>query len=88
MDTLVGSFVLWVSDLVRDLVVGAGVISLDKGLETQISVLVVAAEWLMVEFVVLRAAMVAMNDRIAVLSVVTLSNAVILWFIVDGPGVH
>ena len=42
----------------------------------------------MVEFVVLRAAMVAMNDRIAVLSVVTLSNAVILWFIVDGPGVH
>ncbi len=90
MSTLMRSLSLGVSDVMFDLSVRTSVTSLNKWLEVEITMLVITVEWLVVELMVLRAAMVSVNNGIVVggLSVVTLSNAAMLRSVMDGPRVH
>ncbi len=87
---LVRSLMLGVGDFMMDFFFRLGLTFLGQRLKVEISMLVIAVEWLMVELMVLRAAMVSVDDGSVVgsFSVVTLSNAVMFWGVMDGPGVH
>ena len=53
MYILMRSLMLWVCDFMANLMMRESVTFLDKGLEVEITVLVITVEWLMVELVVL-----------------------------------
>ena len=87
---LMRSLMLGVSDFVGNLMVGKSMTFLDERLKVEITMPVITVEWLMIELMVLRAAMVTVDNGIVVggLSVVTFSNAAMLRSVMDGPRVH